>query len=144
MNNSNQLDVRRKAIAYGGLFAALFLGYLLMRGSTWEGSTQLHTLMELAATLLALLVGILALVRFYTKKSNTYLFIGAGFLGTSFLDGYHAIVTSSFFDQLFPSPPASLIPWSWNASRMFLTPLCRFKTDNLPDLILRAFRSLCK
>ena len=68
MNNSNQLDVRRKAIAYGGLFAGLFLGYLLMRGSTWEGSTQLHTLMELAATLLALLVGILALVRFYTKE----------------------------------------------------------------------------
>ena len=31
------------------------------------------------------------------------------------------MVTSSFFDHLFPSAPASLIPWSWIASRFFLS-----------------------
>ncbi len=36
------------------------------------------------------------------------------------MDGYHAVVTSSFFSQSFPSAPSSLIPWSWNASRIFL------------------------
>ncbi|MCH8331052.1 MAG: hypothetical protein IH946_06690, partial [Bacteroidetes bacterium] len=51
--------------------------------------------MEGIATLLALVVGTMALVRFYSKKNNTFLFIGTGFLGTALLDGYHAIVTSA-------------------------------------------------
>ena len=40
-----------------------------------------------------MIVGATALVRFYSKKDNTFLFIGAGFLGTAFLDGYHTVVT---------------------------------------------------
>ena len=75
---------------------------------------------------MALLVGVIALVRFYSKKNNTILFIATGFLGTGLLDGYHAIVTSSYFDQLFPSAPPSLIPWSWNASRTFLSLMMLF------------------
>ncbi len=65
----------------------------------------------------------MALVRFYTAKNNTLLLIGAGFLGTTFLDGYHAVVTSSFFAENFPSGLPSLIPWSWVASRWFLSVL---------------------
>ena len=48
--------------------------------------------MEIAATILALIVGVMALVRFYSKKNSTILFVGAGFLGTAMLDGYHAVV----------------------------------------------------
>jgi len=105
---------------YVMLFLVLIVGGWLLRFVDWHGSTQLHTLMELAATLLALFVGGLALVRYYTKKTNLYLFVGAGFLGTGLLDGYHMVVTSSFFAVFFPSPPPSLIPWSWVASRLFL------------------------
>ena len=101
----------------------LFLGYILFRDSSWQGSTQLHTLMETVATFLALFVGVMAIVRFYTQKTPLFLFIGTGFLGTGVLDGYHAIVTSSFFANYFPSPPPSLIPWSWIASRLFLSVL---------------------
>ncbi|MFQ5883024.1 MAG: ATP-binding protein [Candidatus Methylomirabilales bacterium] len=110
----------KRARTYIGLALVLLVGYVLLRDSTWQGSTELHTLMEVIATLLALMVGLVALVRFHTKKNNAFLFIGAGFLGTALLDGYHAIVTSQWFDQLWPSPPPSLIPWSWNASRVFL------------------------
>ncbi len=120
---TNMLDnlKNRRAVCYICLFAFLFLGFGLLRGSTWQGSTQLHTLMELIATTLAFFVGIVALVRYYTKRNNTILFVGVGFLGTAFLDAYHTVVTSTFFDQLWPSPPPSLIPWSWNASRLFLS-----------------------
>ena len=103
-----------------GLAADLLLLYFALSWSTWRGNTQLHTISEVIATILALIVGLVALVRFYTKKNNTYLFIGAGFIGTALLDGYHAVVTSTFFQVLFPSPAPSLIPWSWNASRTFL------------------------
>ncbi len=113
--------VQTRKTTYIILSVALFFGYFAIRDSAWKGSGQLHTLMELAATLLALLVGVLSLVRFYSKKTDMFLILGAGFLGTAFLDGYHAVVTSTFFKEYLPSDLPSLIPWSWVASRMFLS-----------------------
>lgn len=122
-NSSSEDVAARRKIIYGASFALLSLAYLYLRHFTWQGGVQLHTLMELAATLLALIVGILALVRFYSRKDNTFLFIGTGFIGTGLLDGYHTAVTCSVFMQYFPSPPPSLIAWSWLASRLFLSVL---------------------
>lgn len=121
MNNTDNSKVHKRVISYITLFIFLALGYFILRDSTWEGNKQLHTIMELLATVLAAFVGIVALVRFYTKKNNTFLFVGTGFVGTAFLDGYHTIVTTTFFDTYFPSHPPSLIPWSWDASRIFLS-----------------------
>ncbi|MCH8961175.1 MAG: hypothetical protein IH820_07555, partial [Bacteroidetes bacterium] len=112
---------RFRTVTYIAVGGSLLLGFVLLRTSTWQGNTQLHTLMETVGAVLALIVGVVALVRFYTKRNNTFLFVGSAFLGTALLDGYHAIVTSSFFDHLFPSVPSSLIPWSWIASRFFLS-----------------------
>jgi diguanylate cyclase (GGDEF)-like protein/PAS domain S-box-containing protein len=110
--------------AYAATAAILIVGSIALRDSTWQGNVELHTLMELAATLLAMNVGVLALVRFYSQKDNTFLFIGSGFLGTGLLDAYHTVVTSSYFGTYFPSAPVSLIPWSWLASRLFLSIAC--------------------
>ena len=107
---------RKRKIQYIVLFASLFSGYFLLRHSPWVGNKQLHTMMELVATFLSLMVGILALIRYYTRKSNALLFLGTGFLGTSFLDGYHAVVTSTFFDMLWPSPPT--FPYSLELERV--------------------------
>lgn len=96
---------------------------IALQPAGWKGTAQLHTLMELAATMLAMIIGVVAMIRFYSKKQNAYLFVGIGFFGTAFLDGYHAVVTSSFFSQYLPSGLAALIPWSWNASRTFLAVL---------------------
>src|SRR3990167_7612896 len=113
--------VTERKRVYLGTAVVLFLGYFLLRDPSWRGSRELHTLMETIATVLALNVSILAMVRFYSKKDNTFLFVGIGFLATSLLDGYHAIVTSSFFEANFPSAPPSLVPWSWLASRLLLS-----------------------
>jgi len=119
-NMTIQKTAQNKILTYIILFVVLFVGYLLLRDSTWHGTKQLHTMMEIVASTLAFLVGVMALVRFHSKQDNTFLFIGTGFLGTGLLDTYHAIVTSTFFDLYFSSPPPSLIPWSWVASRLFL------------------------
>lgn len=113
----------RRVWIYGALTLVLVVTYSLLHAVQWRGSTELHTIMEVIATLAALTVGSMALVRFYSKKNNVYLLIGVGFFGTALLDGYHTLVTSSFFHELLPSPPPSLIPWSWNASRTFLAVL---------------------
>jgi len=104
--------MKQKAI-YLGFFVVLFLGRAALRHTSWEGSVHLHTATELIAALLALVVGVMALVRFYTtRKSTTFLLLGVGFLGASLLDGYHMAVTSG------PSP---FMEWSWIASRLFLS-----------------------
>ncbi len=100
-----------------GLAASIFL----VQGSNWFGSSHLHTIMEVAATLTALMVGAMAFVRFRAKPDITLLIIAVGFIGTGLLDGYHALVTSSKFASYLPSELPSLIPWSWIASRFYLS-----------------------
>ncbi len=112
---------RRRRFVYVALFVTLFFAYFYLRDSSWRGDISLHTLMETVSTVLALAVGSLALVRYYSKKDNTFLFIGTGFVATAFLDGYHTVVSSSHFIETFPSTPPSLIAWSWFASRTFLS-----------------------
>ena len=114
---------RKKVIAYWTVGLGLCLAYANLRGVAWKSSSEVHTLLEVIATFLALTVGTFALVRFYSAKSNIFLFLGAGFLGTAFLDGYHAVVTSTFFAPFLPSDLPALIPWSWVASRFYLSVL---------------------
>ena len=123
MRKATAVKAPWRVATYWVVGLGLTLAYVLMRGSTWRGSTDLHTHMEAAATLLALIVGVMAVVRFYARKNNRFLFVGTGFLGTAFLDGYHAVVTSHFFQAYLPSDLPSLIPWSWVASRLFLSVL---------------------
>ncbi len=113
----------RKIWTYATCAVALTALGIVLQPHSWKGTAQLHTLMELAATMLALTIGVVALIRYYSKKQNAYLFVGIGFFGTTFLDGYHAVVTSTFFAAYLPSGLAALIPWSWNASRTFLAVL---------------------
>lgn len=102
------------------LIAALVAVYLPLWNATWKGNSELHTLFELAATMLAGAIGSLALVRYYTRKDLYLLYIGTGFIGTALLDGYHCLVTSSYFLSQFSS---TVIPWSGTASRTFLSVL---------------------
>jgi PAS domain S-box-containing protein len=120
-NDSALPPVSKRVWAYWATGIVLSIGLFLTHRVQWQGGVELHTLMETVATLLAISVGGMALVRYYSKKNSMYLFIGAGFLGTAFLDGFHAIVTSAYFKPFMPSDLPSLIPWSWVASRQFLS-----------------------
>lgn len=104
--------VARRAMAYaavvlGGLAVAPWVDRL-----GWVGTVYIHTLHEMAAVILALGVAAISLVRFHSRKSDTFLLLGSAFLGVAFLDGYHAVQAS---DLSTTSPP-----WSWLASRLFL------------------------
>ena len=118
--NAAQVPARGRGLSYWLLGLVLTVGYCIVHGSAWQSSVHLHTLMEFIATVLALIVGVMALLRFYSKQDSTFLIIGTGFLGTGFLDGYHALVMSAWFKDFTPSELSSLIPWSWIASRLFL------------------------
>src|SRR4051812_12862778 len=104
--------VARRATAY----AAVVLGCLAV--APWVdrlggvGNAYIHTLHEMAAVILSLGVAAISLVRFYSRKSDTFLLLGSAFVGVAFLDAYHAVQAPNL---LTTSPP-----WSWLASRLFL------------------------
>ena len=110
-----------RSLAYASVAAGLLLSGLHVRHISWRGSSELHTLLETIATVLALITGAMALVRYYTRKSGTYLLLGSGFLGVGLLDGYHAVVTSSFLAGHTRSAPSALISWSGATSHIFLS-----------------------
>lgn len=112
---------RGELVIYIATAVLLIAGFVLLSFLPWKGSAELHTLMELAAMCVAFFVGSMAIVRYYSNKNNTFLFVATGFIGTGLLDGYHALVTSSFFSAYLPSGLPALIPWSWVASRFFLS-----------------------
>lgn len=89
-------------------------------------SAWTHTLTETVATLLALFVGVLALIRYFAQRQEEFLFIGGGFLGTAFLEAYHTIISSPVVVPLIPSEYAQITPWSWFASRLHLSAFILF------------------
>jgi PAS domain S-box-containing protein len=90
---------------------------LYLSESPWSTTDAFHTALESVSTVLAFIIGALALVRFYNRKQGTFLFLGTGFLGTGVLDGYHALVAGSFPEFTDPD----LVAWTWIASRVFLS-----------------------
>ncbi|HSN86464.1 MAG TPA: MASE3 domain-containing protein, partial [Thermoanaerobaculia bacterium] len=129
----------RRNLRAGPPLAALALlgaGYLLFRLGI-PGGPHVHTLQETVSCLLAMGVAAIALVRYYSRKSNRFLLLGAGFLGTAILDGYHALSTSNLFVERFHAPELSVSPWSFLASRIFLATLlilsCRSSSSEPPE-----------
>jgi signal transduction histidine kinase/CheY-like chemotaxis protein len=113
--------VTRRFVSYCLFALGLFLVAPFVHRSTWLGTPQLHTIFETATVMLTLIMGIMALVRYYTKKSNTYLLLGSGFLGTTLLNSYHAIFTSTFLAGHTPSALAALTAWSGAVPQIFLS-----------------------
>jgi len=104
------------------LLITVLLGAIpLVRSAMWHGDGEFHTVLESVATLLALITGAMALVRYYAKRTSMFLLIGSGFLGATFLDAYHALITSSFLAGRTPSGLSALTHWSGAVSQVFLS-----------------------
>jgi len=113
---------RRRIWTYWIVGLSITLGCIGLQFTTWHTSAELHTVMEAIATTLALVVAVAAPFR-YSREDSKFLFIGIGFFATGLLDGYHTLVTSMSFRDDYPSPPESLLAWSWMAARAFLATL---------------------
>ena len=54
---NGKTSVNARIFTYLGVALFLTFGLLAFHGSGWEGSVQLHTIMEIVATLLAAIIG---------------------------------------------------------------------------------------
>jgi signal transduction histidine kinase/DNA-binding response OmpR family regulator len=119
-NPNSQLGNRR-VFLYMLLASVVFLGSYPAHRAVWRGNAEMHTLLETISSLLALTAGAMALVRYYAKKSSSFLLLGSCFLGAGLLDAYHGSITSSFLAGLTPSALSALTPWSGVVSRVFMS-----------------------
>jgi PAS domain S-box-containing protein len=112
---------------YAIIFFVLVGGSLLLQGNVyWSTGAEAHQIMESVATILAFIIGALALVRYYSRKEATFLLIGCGFLGAALLDLNHALTTIPYMVDARVSAdprvePAGLYAWTWTAERVFLS-----------------------
>jgi PAS domain S-box-containing protein len=104
-------ETRARAALYVMLAVLLVATSVAVPRTGWRTGASAHLLLETATTLFALVVGVLALVRYYSRREHQFLFLGATFLGTAFFDGFHAFVSS---------PLVADQDWSWFAGRTFL------------------------
>ncbi len=109
------------AFAYLAVALLLILGAPLLRNLQGHAPPYLHSLLECASTLLALMIGALALLRHWSRRTDSLFFIGLGFLGTALLDGFHTLTTLPDLTILPTALQGPSIPWTWFVSRMFLS-----------------------
>ena len=113
---------QERTTVYWILVAVLFMGASLFRRFPFADNEQRHVIWEFVSTTLAFMVGSLSLVRYYSKKQDTFLFIGTGFLGAGALNMYHAVMTSVLVGGGATGlQTADASAWSWTASRLFLS-----------------------
>jgi PAS domain S-box-containing protein len=110
-----------RASLYFLIFVILFIGAFGPVRSAWNSDPDVHELLETLSTLMAFVVGSLALVRFYSIKRGTFLFIGTGFLGTALLDAFHIIVSAGFGTGDVLSEFHDLASWSFTGSGLYLS-----------------------
>jgi len=94
------------------------LAYWMLAGITWQGDVYGHTIMEALASLSALIVGSMAMVRYYARRESMFFYVGLGFLCAGLIDGYQAFITS--MPNYTPENISLLVGWSWIVSRQFL------------------------
>ena len=109
-----------RAAAYCALSASLLLLFLAVRQSSWVVESSVHAMLELATALVALTVGVLALVRYYSRKNDTLLIVGAGMIGIAILDAFHLVATTRLPSDVLSGMPGPAEPWSWFGGRVFL------------------------
>lgn len=106
----------KKFRVYSYLFGAL--GLIVVRllspaALQWHYTERVYAINEFAVALIAFFIGLLALVRFFTKKNIPFLFISTGYIGAALLTGYQSLV-SGLVGGLWLSTD------SWNVSSTFV------------------------
>jgi len=93
---------------------------LAARQIPWSGGAYIHTLLEAVAAAVSVMVGSLALMRYYARRERLFLYVGTGFLGAAALTILHAVVTG--VEGAVPTDPAfiNVDAWTWWAAQVYL------------------------
>ncbi|HBB64837.1 TPA: hypothetical protein DCZ77_02610 [Patescibacteria group bacterium] len=109
----------KELIILTSIFFFLLFAYLSGEFA-WMKDFQL--LVDLFAGIFAFFIGILSLVRFYTKRNYVnYLLLGLGFLTVSLLEVFQLLLSLQAFSDFFTMPSSEVFPSTVVLSRVFLS-----------------------
>lgn len=109
----------RRLAVYFATVVLTIVGAVYFAGTQWQSSAYAHTTGEAAATLLAALIGIIAVTRYCARRNGAVLLIAGGFLGTAALNSYHTVITSESFVARLQSNVGDLMAISDMAVQQF-------------------------
>ena len=116
MNKANA-----RQTTYWLISLVIMLAYIALSRRDVLAPEELHTLIETTTTIIALFIGVMSLVRFYSNKIARYLILGAGFIGVSIMDGSHVILNASWFRTDSPTNFLPLASPGWLGSQLILS-----------------------
>jgi hypothetical protein len=100
---------------------AIFLLFAYL-GAQFNWLSDFNLFINLIGGIFALFIGLLSLLRFYTKKNRfNYLFLGLGFLAISVVEIVQVLVVITAFRDLFSIDTTQAFPISEVLSRVFLS-----------------------
>lgn len=110
-----------RAVSYA-LAAAGLAVFLLTGGApALPGNPIYHTSIETVAAMLAVFIGVLALLRYYTRPNVLFLFVGVAFLGAAVLDAILALATTGRHLNAASAGPGAAWPAGAAAPELFLS-----------------------
>ncbi len=112
-------QANRRLAVYFAMTAFAIIGAVMLSGTQWQTSAYTHTTVEAAATLLAALIGIIAVTRYCARRNGAVLLIAGGFLGTAAINCYHTAITSEAFIARLQSNVGDLMAISDMAVQQF-------------------------
>lgn len=80
-----------------------------------------YTVLAFSAAIVAAIAGAMSLIRYYSKKSRLFLYLGVGFSGIAMLEGFSALVTTETLVHFLPSKQSTIIQWSWLLRALLLS-----------------------
>jgi len=78
-----------------------------------SSGANFYTVLAFSAAIVAAIAGAMSLIRYYSKKSRLFLYLGVGFSGIAMLEGFSALVTTETLVHYLPSTQSAIIQWSW-------------------------------
>lgn len=109
------MSARSKDILFILLCFSPLLFYPLVAGSGWRSSSDVHAILELASSLMAMTAGVMVLLHFFTTGRMFFLFVSVGFVQIGGEELIHAMFG---FDRLWVDAPPQL---RWAISTTWLT-----------------------
>ncbi len=84
------------------------------------GNSLSFTLLQALASAFSLMISLMALLRYYSRKDFLYLVLGAGFLGVFLLESFQLLAGAYWFLLDLPMTNDRLLPWDWIVTQTFL------------------------
>src|SRR3972149_5497584 len=91
----NKKTTRRRRLTFIVFSALIFVSFFLLPKASWPKNLEFLRLWSVASFCIALVTGVIALIKLVTRKKNKYVFIAAAFLGVALLEGYSLFTSLS-------------------------------------------------